>query len=56
MINFGREPSPWTTSVFDMLEYSIRGVFNKWGNTVDDFGFVELFSEVDFAENSSTRT
>ncbi len=34
MIIFGREPSPWTTSVFNMLEYSIRGVFNKWGNTV----------------------
>ncbi len=31
---FGREPSPWTTSVFNMLEYSIRGVFNEWGNTV----------------------
>ncbi len=34
MIIFGREPSPWTTSVFNKLEYSIRGVFNKWGNTV----------------------
>ncbi len=34
LIIFGREPSPWTTSVLNMLEYSIRGVFNKWGNTV----------------------
>ncbi len=39
MIIFGTEPSPWTTSVFDMLEYSIRGVFNKWGNPVLVFGY-----------------
>ncbi len=31
LIILGREPSPWTTSVFNMLEYSIGGVFNKWG-------------------------
>ncbi len=42
LIIFGREPSPWTTSVFNMLEYSIRGVFNKWGNTVYRYKFLKV--------------
>ncbi len=46
------EPSPWTTSVFNMLEYSIRGVFNKWGNTVIVSSVMRTVYGLDKAEDS----
>ncbi len=45
MIFLRREPSPWTTSVFNMLEYSIRGVFNKWGEYCTH-DFTEMYREL----------